>query len=101
MLLPADPGEDFLAGVEWVALANALRLTTRETVVAALLLQGRTRKGIAIRLKVSPETVRVHIDRIFEKFHVQDRLGLALRIARIREMFRHESVPQESPYDVL
>jgi DNA-binding NarL/FixJ family response regulator len=87
-LSPRNPGEEFLTGMEWVSMANSIGLTTREIVVATLLLQGRTRKGIAGRLKVSPETVRVHIDRLFEKFNVQDRLGLALRIARIREMLR-------------
>ena len=69
-------------------MANAVRLTTREIVVATLVLEGRTRKSIASRLKLSPETVRVHIDRLFEKLGVQDRLGLALRIARIREVLR-------------
>jgi len=88
LLLPANPGEDFLTGAEWVALANAVHLTTREIVVATLVLHGRTRKSIGRRLKLSPETVRVHIDRLFEKLQVQDRLGLALRIARIREKFR-------------
>jgi DNA-binding CsgD family transcriptional regulator len=88
LLAPPNPGEDFLTGAEWVTMANAAKLTTREIVVATLLLKGRTRKSIAHRLKVSPETVRVHIDRLFEKLRVQDRLGLGLRIARIREAFR-------------
>ena len=88
LLLPVNPGEDFLTGAEWVTIANTVHLTTREIVVATLLLHGRTRKSIGRRLRLSPETVRVHIDRLFEKFHVQDRLGLALRIARIRETIR-------------
>jgi DNA-binding NarL/FixJ family response regulator len=88
LLLPVNPGEDFLSGAEWVAIANVVRLTTREIVVATLLLEGRTRKSIGRRLRISPETIRVHIDRLFVKFNVQDRLGLALRIARIRESIR-------------
>jgi DNA-binding NarL/FixJ family response regulator len=88
MLLPVNPGEDFLSGAEWIALANDVHLTTREIVVATLLLHGRTRKSIGHRLRLSPETVRVYIDRLFEKFKVRDRLGLALRIARIREAMR-------------
>ncbi|MCI0684528.1 MAG: LuxR C-terminal-related transcriptional regulator [Gemmataceae bacterium] len=87
-LLPENPGDDFLTGAEWITLAGAARLTTREVVVATLLLKGRTRKGIAHRLKLSPETVRVHIDALFTKFQVRDRLGLALRIARIREVIQ-------------
>jgi DNA-binding NarL/FixJ family response regulator len=88
VLAPPNPGEDFLSGVEWVTLAGVVRLTTREIVVATLLLHGRTRKSIGHRLKVSPETVRVHIDALFDKFRVKDRLGLALRIARIREVLQ-------------
>jgi DNA-binding NarL/FixJ family response regulator len=88
LLLPPNPGEDFLSATEWVTMATEVRLTAREITVAALLLQGRTRKSIGKRLRVSPETIRVHIDRLFEKFNVNDRLGLALRIARIREVMR-------------
>lgn len=88
LLLPENPGDDFLSGTEWVTLAGAVRLTTREIVVATLLLNGRTRKSIAYRLKISPETVRVHIDALFAKFRVKDRLGLALRIARMREVIQ-------------
>ena len=88
MLLPVNPGEDFLTGAEWVTLANDVQLTNREIVVAALLLHGRTRKSIGKHLRLSPETVRVYIDRLFEKLQVRDRLGLALRIARIREAMR-------------
>jgi DNA-binding NarL/FixJ family response regulator len=91
LLLPANPGDEFLTGTEWITIANVVHLTTREIVVATLLLQGRTRKSIGLRLKVSPETVRVHVDRLFEKFNVQDRLGLALRIARIREHLRSDA----------
>jgi DNA-binding NarL/FixJ family response regulator len=85
LLSPVNPGDDFLTGAEWIIVAGLACLTTREMVVATLLLKGRTRKSIAHRLKLSPETVRVHIDRLFEKFHVQDRLGFGLRVARIRE----------------
>jgi DNA-binding NarL/FixJ family response regulator len=91
LLAPENPGEDFLTGTEWVTMANAVHLTTREIVVATLLLHGRTRKSIGGRLKLSPETVRVHIDRLFEKFNVRDRLSLALRIARIRERMRWDA----------
>ena|SRR5438128_6505459 len=93
LLLPPNPGEDFLTGWQWIDIANAVQLTTREIVVAACLLQGLTRKGIAHRLKVSPETVRVHIDQLFEKLHVKDRLGVALRIARLRDVIIRDEPP--------
>jgi DNA-binding NarL/FixJ family response regulator len=66
-------------------------LTNREIVVATLLMEGRTRKAISRRLKMSPETVRTHIDKLFLKLNVKDRLGLALRIARILEKMRLNS----------
>jgi DNA-binding NarL/FixJ family response regulator len=85
---PPNPGEDFLSGAEWLTLADSARLTTREMVVAILLIKGRTRKGIGLRLKVSAETVRVHVKALFKKFHVRDRLALGLRIARLREAIK-------------
>jgi DNA-binding CsgD family transcriptional regulator len=90
LLLPVNPGEDFLSGGQWVDIANAVHITTREMVVAAYLLQGLTRKAIAHRLKVSPETIRVHIDQLFHKLRVKDRLGVALRIARLRDSLSSE-----------
>jgi DNA-binding NarL/FixJ family response regulator len=96
LLVPVNPGEDFVSGGQWIDIANAVHLTTREMVVAAYLLQGLTRKAIAHRLKVSPETIRVHIDQLFRKLHVRDRLGVALRIARLRE-----TVISELPRQVI
>ena len=91
MLLPANPGRDFLTEVEWGALARILYLTPRELTIGILMLEGGTRKGIAHRLHLSPQTIRVHIDHLFEKFRVKDRLALGLRIARIREAMAAES----------
>lgn len=48
-------------------------LSPRELEILALLCDGLTNKEIAIRLGISPETVRTHLGHIYEKLHVQGR----------------------------
>ena len=84
-----NPGEDLLSDFEWQDVANVLALSERELQVAKLLVEGCTRDQIGARLRkptgecVSPGTVRVYIDRLYKKAHVDDRTALALRVVRI------------------
>lgn len=48
-------------------------LSPRELEILELLSEGITNKKIAVRLGISPETVRTHLGRIYEKLHVQGR----------------------------
>jgi DNA-binding NarL/FixJ family response regulator len=48
-------------------------LSPRELEILALLSKGITNKDIAMRLGISPETVRTHLGHIYEKLHVQGR----------------------------
>lgn len=48
-------------------------LTPREREILALLSDGITNKLIAVRLGISSETVRTHLDHIYQKLHVQGR----------------------------
>jgi two-component system response regulator DegU len=48
-------------------------LTAREMEVLQLLAFGHTNKDIAERLSISPETVKAHLEHIFEKLEVSDR----------------------------
>lgn len=48
-------------------------LTPRELEILALLSDGSTNKEIAVRLGISSETVRTHLDHIYQKLHVQGR----------------------------
>jgi DNA-binding NarL/FixJ family response regulator len=91
LLLPNDPSENFLTPEEWVNLAAATRLTARELEVANLLFAGKTREGVARRLQVNVETVRVYIDRLFKKLGVRNLRGMILRIARIHLAARSTS----------
>lgn len=67
-------------------------LTRRETEVLTLLAQGQTAESIARRLAVSPTTVRKHLEHIYAKAGVHDRL-LAVGWARA-----HGLLPQASPH---
>jgi DNA-binding NarL/FixJ family response regulator len=48
-------------------------LTPRELEILTLLSDGITNKEIAVRLGISSETVRTHLDHIYQKLHVQGR----------------------------
>lgn len=48
-------------------------LTPRELEILTLLSDGITNKEIAVRLGISSETVRTHLDHIYQKLHVKGR----------------------------
>lgn len=56
-------------------------LTGRETAVIELLSQGHTAVAIAHRLGISPRTVHVHLQNVYRKLGVCDRL-VAVRVYR-------------------
>ena len=53
-------------------------LSVREKEVAGLLKDGDTYKNIALKLGVTPRTIKAHASSIYTKLHVKDRLSLAL-----------------------
>lgn len=83
LLSPENPGENLLSVEEWLTVARLLQLSGRERSVAILVFEGKSRSQIARELSCSPETVRVYIDRLFEKLNVHDRVELVLRIVRV------------------
>ena len=97
---PENPGEDFLTSQDWLQIREALNLSERELSVAMLIFEGHSRDGIAHRLckrngkRLSSETVRVYIDRLYQKARVSDRIALVLRILRIHRTFC-EQTPSE------
>jgi DNA-binding NarL/FixJ family response regulator len=58
---------------------ESLRISERELEVLHLLAAGRSNKEIAHRLEVSPNTVKTHIARLFEKLEVRRRTEAILR----------------------
>jgi DNA-binding CsgD family transcriptional regulator len=59
---------------------RAAQLTGRELAVLRLLAQGHTAFGIAVRLSSSPRTVHKHLEHVYRKLEVSDRLT-AVRLA--------------------
>jgi DNA-binding NarL/FixJ family response regulator len=57
--------------------AGAEGLTVREAQVLGMLRRGQSTSSIAMRLGISPVTVRRHISTLVKKMGVQDRAGLA------------------------
>jgi DNA-binding NarL/FixJ family response regulator len=51
---------------------------TREKDVALAVGKGMNNKRIANDLGISERTVKTHLTRVFEKFHVKDRVALAI-----------------------
>ncbi|MFD1745457.1 LuxR C-terminal-related transcriptional regulator [Rhizobium helianthi] len=58
---------------------GAMALTTREVQILDLLCMGAQNKIIADRLRVSENTVKVHIRNIYKKMHVRNRTEAASR----------------------
>lgn len=65
---------------------TSLGITERERQVLQLLADGRSNKEIAARLGVSPNTVKTHVARLFEKLQVARRteaIGLARELGLV------------------
>lgn len=80
---PNNPAEGLLTPEDWEKLTSEMGISAREQSVAELLFVGKSRKQIAQELHCAMGTVRVHIDRLFDKLNVSDRLEFAIRIIRI------------------
>jgi ATP/maltotriose-dependent transcriptional regulator MalT len=61
------------------AAQETLRISARELEVLELLAAGRSNKEIANRLEVSPNTIKTHIAKLFEKLEVSRRTEAILR----------------------
>ena len=59
---------------------NKSSLTQRESEIVDLLIQGFTNKEIAEKLSISFHTVKAHLEHIFERFGVHNRIELCVRI---------------------
>lgn len=73
----ADPTRD------WLPQVSLPSLTPREEQVLGLLGQGHSNKEIAKLIGVSPETVKDHVERVYQKLDVRDRLGAVRRATEL------------------
>ena len=72
--------------------AAGFDLTGRELAVLTLLGDGHTATVIGRRLGISPRTVHVHLDHLYRKLEVHDRLT-AVRVARDCGLLPHDDHP--------
>jgi len=57
-------------------------LTAREIDILELVVEGKTNKEIAYTLKISENTVKIHLRNILEKLHLQNRIQAAVYAVR-------------------
>lgn len=65
---------------EWSRIVTALQLTPRKANVAALVLQCRSDKEIAIDAGITEETVNSHLRGIYDRLEINGRVALVLRV---------------------
>ncbi|HEY4309162.1 MAG TPA: LuxR C-terminal-related transcriptional regulator [Pirellulales bacterium] len=95
---PADPLEALpslpLDEREWQAVVKSLRLSPQQAKVVRLLLRSAANKQIAFALGISEPTVRTHLERIFSRTGVGDRMELAMRVLTVcRELALGDACP--------
>lgn len=71
--IPAIPT---VADCDWRELARRLRLSTRQTQIALLILEDEKELAIATRLRISEHTVHTHLERLYQKLGVSSRVRL-------------------------
>jgi DNA-binding NarL/FixJ family response regulator len=69
-----------LDAADWAGIARLLGLSERERQVVHGLFEGKTEARIAADLKISVRTVHCHLERIYRKLDVHERLGFARRV---------------------
>jgi DNA-binding NarL/FixJ family response regulator len=72
---------------------DAKALTSREREIVRLVALGLQNPEIARRLAISDVTVKTHLNNVFHKLEVRDRVGLTLYAIRIGLVGIHEKVP--------
>jgi DNA-binding NarL/FixJ family response regulator len=70
---------------QWNELAAQLELTPQQAKIVDLILRGLKDKQIATVLKCSFSTVRSHLDRIFSRLDIADRVELILRVYTLHQ----------------
>lgn len=86
---PNNPSDGLLSAADWRVVATTFELSERESTVARMLFEGLNRHRIAAVLrkrdgtKLSPETIRVYIDRLFGKLNVTSQGQMIQRIIRV------------------
>ncbi len=78
--MPSELQTEFVAQMGG---ASEQRLTARESEIARHVAEGLRNAEIAHRLEISESTVKTHLNNIFQKLHLRDRVELALHAMRV------------------
>ena len=82
MLMGTSNGESVFSENEWQTLVELFRMSRQQSQIVWCLTRGMGDKEIAATLNITPSTVRTHLDRIFTKTGVDDRVKLVLLLVR-------------------
>lgn len=68
---------------DWMPKVALPALTPRESQVLGLLAGGLTNKAIAAKLGVSPDTIKDHVENVYRKLGVRDRVSALVRATEL------------------
>jgi DNA-binding NarL/FixJ family response regulator len=74
------PRSSMLSGAAWVAIAGSFDLSKRQIEIIHAVLDDATEYTIGQDLGISLHTVHTHLERIYHKLGVHDRIELVLRV---------------------
>lgn len=75
----------------WGEIARSLMLSARELQIVRGVFDDHTQFAIAANLGISSHTVHTHVERLYHKLAVADRVGLILRVTN--EFLRLTAAP--------
>ncbi len=75
-------GSSMLSEQAWAEIARSLRLSLRELQVLRGVFDDHTEFAIAAGLRISRHTVHTHVERLYHKLAVTDRMELVLLVVR-------------------
>ena len=87
-------GRAMLNKQAWDEVARSLRLSDREVQVVRGVFAHHKEFAIACELGIAPRTVHTHIERLYRKLAVKDRVELVLRV--IREFLALTALPKSA-----
>lgn len=82
-LTAAGSGKEAMSHLNGSASDDNIRLTRRELEILALIVEGHSSKHVADLLFVSKRTIDFHLDNIYQKLEVNNRMQALQRAARL------------------
>jgi DNA-binding CsgD family transcriptional regulator len=70
----------FITATDWARISASLKLSSRESQIAFLVLTDVSENTIADQLSISKHTVHSHIERLYRKLAIRSRSQLVVRL---------------------